>query len=162
MTEPTAPTPTDVKRFVALQLAVTVVFAVFVVLAFGRDGEPGARWWAALALLALVFVAGAVVSRWWSEPQSLPADDPTPNQTAMRRLASHIARAFMVLEIPLVVCAVLGVSGLIGGLVMAAAVVPALAALAFGTWPTRRNVDRFADALERHGADSGLRQAFGR
>ncbi|MTB86831.1 hypothetical protein H9L21_09320 [Aeromicrobium senzhongii] len=162
MTEPTAPTPADVKRFVALQLAVTLVFALFAVLAFGRGGEPGARWWAALALVALVFVAGAVVSRWWAQPQSLPLDDPAPEQTAMRRLAAHIARAFVVLEIPLVVCAVLGVTGLIGGLVMAVAVVPALAALAFGTWPTRRNIDRFAGALERQGADSGLRQAFGR
>jgi len=149
-----------VKRFVALQLAATLVFAVVIVVAFGGDSEPGARWWAGIAVIGLVFVAGAVVSRWWSAPQGLPADDPAPSQTAMRRLVSHLARAFMVLEIPLVVCAVLAATGLIGGAVLAVTLVPALAALAFGTWPTRRNVARFADALERHGADSGLRQAF--
>jgi hypothetical protein len=160
--EPLAPTPTDVKRFVALQLGVTLVFAVLVVLVFGRDGDPGARWWAALALIALVFGAAALVSRWWSGARSLPVDDPAPRGTAMRRLSSHIARAFLVLEIPLVVSAVLGLSGLIGGVVMVVAVVPALAALGFGTWPTRRNVDRFAAALESDGADSGLREAFGR
>ncbi|GAA3547774.1 hypothetical protein AFL01nite_22810 [Aeromicrobium flavum] len=150
------------KRFVALQLGVTAVFAVLVVAVFGRDGDPGARWWAALALIALVFAATALVSRWWSGAGSLPADEPAPQGTAMRRLSSHIARAFLVLEVPLVVSAVLGLSGLIGGLVLLVAVVPALAALTFGTWPTRRNVDRFATALERDGADSGLREAFAR
>src|SRR5690606_22933755 len=70
VTEPLATTPADVKRFVALQLGVTVVFAVIVVVVFGPDGDPGARWWAALALIALVLGASALVSRWWSDATS--------------------------------------------------------------------------------------------
>lgn len=148
------------KRFVALQLGVTVLFAALVVVVFGRGGEPAARWWVALALFALVLAAGAYVSRGWSRPAPLAAGDPAPRETSVRRLSSHIARSFLVLEVPLVLSAVLGLAGLIGGAVMLVTVVAALAALAFGTWPTRRNVDRFATALERDGASSGLREAF--
>ncbi|WP_286928000.1 MULTISPECIES: hypothetical protein [Aeromicrobium] len=148
------------KRFVALQLGVTVLFAALVVVVFGGGDEPAARWWVALALFALVLAAGAFVSRAWSRPAPLAVDDPTPQETSVRRLSSHVARSFLVLEIPLVLSAVLGLAGLIGGAVMLVTVVAALAALVFGTWPTRRNVDRFATALERDGASSGLREAF--
>ncbi|GAA2075969.1 hypothetical protein IDH50_12220 [Aeromicrobium tamlense] len=150
------------RRFVALQLGVTALFAALVLVVFGGGDEPAARWWVALALFALVLVAGAWVARSWSRPAPLAADDPDPRDTALRRLSSHIARAFLVLEIPLVISAVLGLAGLIGGGVMLVTVVAALAALVFGTWPTRRNVDRFAAALEQGGASSGLREAFSR
>jgi hypothetical protein len=150
-----------VQRFVALQLGVTILFAALVVVIFGRDDED-ARWWVAAALVILVFLAAALVSRWWSRPAPLRADEPAPERAAMHRLSSHIARAFIVLEIPLVIAAVLGLVGLLGGSSMVVAVVAAVAALGFGTWPTRGNVDRFATALERDGTHSGIREAFSR
>lgn len=147
------------QRFVALQLGVTILFAALVVVVFGRDDED-ALWWVAAALVLVVFLAAALVSRWWSRAAPLAPDEPAPEHTAMRRLSSHIARAFVVLEIPLVAAAVLGLVGVLGGASMLVPVLAAVTALGFGTWPTRRNVDRFATALERDGARSGIREAF--
>lgn len=163
MTELKTPTPADVRRFVGLQLVVTLLVVILVFVALGgapADDLPPLWQW--IVLLALVFGASALVSRWWTRPAPLPAGTANPSGEALRRLTAHLARSFLVLELPLVVAALLSLAGPHQAWAVLITAVPGLAALVFGTWPTRRNVDRFATALEADGVTSGLREAFAR
>lgn len=157
-------TPTQIKRFVGFQIAATcLIYLILFGVSGGATAGSSPPVWQWAVLLGFVAAASALVSEWWTRPPAIDAAEPDPQTVALSRLTAHIGRSFLVLALPFVIAAFWPLFGgghdgwylLIVGL-------PGIVAIVLGTWPTRRNIERFAKGLESAGATTGLREAFGR
>ena len=150
----------EIRRLVAVQVALTAVFLLVVfVLLDGLDADAPSLWLIVVSLL--VVVAGAVLAeRSWLSVPALAATVPDPQDAALQAYVAHTVRKFAYCEGALLVCVLLAfISGDAGWLVVIAGL-PGLAVLAFETWPSLRNVSLAEVSLDADGASSGLVEQF--
>lgn len=159
-----ATTPSEVRSFALLQLALTAGFLVVIAWALGGGDADVPPWWVFVLLLVPVPVAAYLAEQVWLRAEPLDADaDPDDNRReAVDVYASHTVRRLWICEAPIILAVLVSFFGdhaawpiLIGGL-------PALAVLAFEVWPSMRNVSMTAAVLETDGAESGLVEGFRR
>lgn len=154
--------PSEVRTFAFLQLGLTTVFLALLFFAFGgtdSDLPPG---WLIAVLLGVVAITGLMAERvWLSATPMRPDGDPDEMQAqAVGIFAGQIVRKLAFCETGVIVAVIVGFATPYGGWPMLIGGVPALALLAFETWPSLRNTSMTAAMLDSEGAESGLVEAF--
>lgn len=152
----------QIRVFVVFQLVVASVFSALIALILGGTDADLPPWWILAGLYVVLAAAILNVERSWIRIPPL-AGDRTGDDAVADSLAAyqrHMARAFLLIEIPLVLSALYAFATDHGGWPVILVALPTVVALAFETWPSVRNVARVATALEADGASSGLLEAF--
>ena len=152
------------RVFVVVQLVLVSGFAALIGLMLGGTAAPEPPWWVLAVLYAGLAAAILDVERSWTRIAPL-APDAMGEQALADGLAAYqryLARAFIVLELPLVASALYAFIADHGGWPVFLVALPTVVALAVEAWPSVRNVARVATALEADGAASGLVDAFDR
>jgi hypothetical protein len=154
--------PSEVRTFALLQLGLMAVFLTLLFLAFGGTDADLPPWWIIAILLAVVAISAFLAERVWMTARPLePGGD--PNEMRARALgifAGQVVRKLAYTTAAVIVAVVVGFVGSYGGWPLLIGGVPALAVLAFETWPSLRNTSITAAMLDADGADSGLVEAF--
>lgn len=153
----------QIRVFVVFQLVVASVFSVLIGLMLGGTSADPPPWWIVAGLYVVLAAAILNVERSWIripplDPERTGADAVADSLAAYQR---HLARAFLVIQIPLLLSALYAFVSDHGGWPVLLVALPTVVALAFETWPSVRNVARVATALEAGGGSSGLPEAFG-
>ncbi|KQY59521.1 hypothetical protein ASD11_08150 [Aeromicrobium sp. Root495] len=156
-------TPSEVRTFALLQLALTAGFLLLIFWALDGTDADLPPWWVFVVLLVPVGVAAYFAEQVWLKTDPLdPAEDPQENERiAVGVFAAHSVRRLMICEAA-IIWSIFPWSFLgswaawpivIGGL-------PGFALLVFELWPSLRNVSMTAAILETEGADSRLVDGF--
>ncbi len=158
MPAPQETTPAEVRKVVWIQLALTAGFLVVVFgLLGGLDADLPPIWLMAVSIV--VIVIGAVLAeRAWLK--LTPLDPTASTGTALDAFVAHTTRKFVICEGALLICILLAFASNSAGWLVVIAGVPALAVLAFETWPSPRNLSLTAAMLDTNGAESGLLESF--
>lgn len=161
MPAPEETTPTEVRRTVAVQIALTAVFLLVVfVLLDGLDADAPPIW--LIVVLLLVVVVGAVLAeRSWLKVRPLPVDTRDREREALDVYVSQTLRKFVYCEGAVLVCvlAAFVVDRAAWPIVIGA--LPGLGVLAFETWPSPRNLSLIEAMLDSDGGSAGLMARFG-
>jgi len=154
--------PSEIRTFANIQLAITTVFLALMFFAFGGIGEPFPPWWLVAVLLGVVAVSAFFAERVWlsAEPMNPDGDPEEMQSEAVGIFAGQVVRKLAFCMIGVVFSVIVGFAGSYGGWPMLIGGVPALALIAFETWPSLRNTSMTAAMLDAEGADSGLVEAF--
>jgi len=154
--------PSEVRTFAYLQLALTTVFLGLLFFAFGGISESFPPWWLVAVLLGVVAVSAFFAERvWLSADPMRPDGDPDELQAqAVGIFAGQVVRKLAFCEVGVILSVIVGFATSYGGWPMLIGGVPALALIAFETWPSLRNTSMTAAMLDAEGAESGLVEAF--
>ncbi len=154
--------PSEVKNFALLQLALTAGFLILLFFMLGGSDADYPPIWLAVLLVALVGVGAFLSERVWLTAAPLPADaDPDDLQRrAIGIFAGQTVRKLMYCEAPLLVAVVVTFVAGYGGWPLVIAGFPGLLVLAFEVWPSPRNTSMSAAMLDSQGADSQLVESF--
>ena len=153
-------TPTEVRRTIAVQIALTAVFllAGFVLLD-GLDADAPPIW--LIVVLLLVVVAGAVLAeRSWLKVRPLPADTRDREREALDVYVSQTLRKFAYCEGAVLVCVIIAFAVDHAAWPLVIGALPGLAVLAFETWPSPRNLSLIETMLDTDGGSSRLMERF--
>lgn len=158
----TARQVTQIRRFVLGQLTIASVFSALIALILGGTDAGFPPWWIIAGFAVLLALAIVDVERSWTRIHPLPQALDRQQAVAESLVAyqRHMARAFLLIEIPLLLSALYAFVADHGGWPVIVVAPATMVALAVETWPSIRNVTRVATALEAEGTDSGLVEAF--
>lgn len=162
MSTPAPVTPLQQLKVLAFALitAPLVMFAAMAtVLGLSTDPPPLTIIVALLATPVLAYLtAEAIGFRAAPLPAGRPHDASSRAQVSLARYQSSTFVRFAVCELPILV-ALVACFVLDHGLwPFAIVILPGVALLAYETWPSGRNLDKYATALERDGGSSLLRE----
>ncbi len=154
--------PSEVKNFALLQLALTGGFLVLLFFMLGGSDADYPPIWLAVVLVVLVGVGAFLSERVWLSAAPLPADgDPDDVQRqAVGIFAGQTVRKLMYCEAPLLIAVVVAFVVDRGGWPLVIAGFPGLLVLAYEVWPSPRNTSMSAAMLDSQGADSQLVESF--
>ncbi len=154
--------PSEIRTFANIQLVITTVFLGLMFFAFGGINEPFPPWWLVVLLLGAVAVSAFFAERVWLSAEPMrPDGDPEELQAeAVGIFAGQVVRKLAYCMIGVVFSVIVGFVSSYGGWPVLIGGVPALALIAFETWPSLRNTSMTAAMLDAEGADSGLVEAF--
>ncbi|RLV56998.1 hypothetical protein D9V41_04360 [Aeromicrobium phragmitis] len=152
----------QIRTFVVFQLIVASVFSAVIALILGGVDAELPPWWILAGLYVVLAAAVLNVERSWTRIPPLASDTSGDHAVAdsLAAYQRYMARAFLLIEIPLLLSALYAFVTDHGGWPVILVALPTVVALAFETWPSVRNVARIATALEADGASSGLQEAF--
>lgn len=153
-------TPIEVRRTIAVQIALTAVFllAVFVLLdALDSDAPPICL----IVVLLLVVAAGAVqAERSWLKVAPLPLDARDRDRAALDVYVSQTLRKFAYCEGAVLICIILAFAFDYAAWPIVIGALPGLAVLAFETWPSPRNLSLIETMIDADGGSSRLMERF--
>ncbi len=153
-------TPVEVRRTIAVQIALTAVFllAMFVLLD-GLDADAPPIW--LIVVLLLVVAAGAVLAeRSWLKIAPLAAGTTDRDRAALDLYVSHSLRKVVYCEGAVLICIVLAFAFDYAAWPIVIGALPGLAVLAFETWPSPRNLSLVETMLDAKGGSSRLIERF--
>lgn len=153
-------TPTEVRRTIAVQIALTALFllVVFVLLdALDSDAPP---LWLIVVLLLLV-VAGAVLAeRSWLKVKPIGLDTLDREREALDVYVSQTLRKFAYCEGAVLACIIVAFAFDYAAWPIVIGALPGLAVLAFETWPSPRNLSLIETMIDANGGSSRLMERF--
>jgi hypothetical protein len=154
--------PSEVRTFAFLQMALTTVFLALLFWAFGGTDADFPPWWLVIVLLAAVGVSAFFAERVWLSARPLnPNVSPEELKAqAVGIYAGQTVRKLAFCEASVIFAVVVGFVGPYGGWPMLIGGVPGIALIAFETWPSLRNTSITEVMLDSEGAESGLVEAF--
>ncbi|MGJ9422718.1 hypothetical protein [Aeromicrobium sp. CF3.5] len=153
-------TPTEVRRTIAVQIALTAVFLLVVFVLLDRlDSDAPPIW--LIAVLLLIVVAGAVLAeRSWLTVKPLAPDAHDREREALDVYVSQTLRKFAYCEGAVLVCVILAFAVDHAAWPIVIGALPGLAVLAFETWPSPRNLSLIEAMLDADGGSSRLMERF--
>ncbi|RYJ06779.1 MAG: hypothetical protein EON52_04620 [Actinomycetales bacterium] len=155
-------TPSEVRTFALLQLALTAGFLLLIFWALDGTDADLPPWWAFIVLLVPVAVAAYFAEQVWLRTDPLdPAEDPAENERiAVGVYAAHSVRRLMICEAPIIFAILASFVGTSAAWPIVIGGVPGFFLLAFELWPSLRNVSLTAAVLETKGAETKLVDGF--
>ena len=155
-------TPSEVRRFVLLQIVMVAVFLVLLFFMFGGDDADFPPWWTVVVQLVLLGIGTFFAERVWLTASPLtPGADPDETRTeAIGIFAGQTVRKLFYCTAPLLFGITLSFVTDHGGWPLVVAGFPGLIVLAWELWPTPRNTSLSAAMLDSQGAESQLTESF--
>ncbi len=162
MLAPEETTPSEVRRTVAVQIALTSVFLLLMfVLRSGLDADPPPIW-LIVALLVVVGVGAVLCERAWLRITPLAPDVEDPEGRALEVYAAQTTRKLGFGQGTVLLCVIVAFAADHAAWPVVIGALPALGVLVFETWPTARNLSLVEAMVEADGASTHLIEQFER